>query len=352
MKILNLPHRVVDYLCPVNGLCDIYEWETGKRIPEELIHYSATGFQLISQKMATPPKMIFLGSRSIGRRQYEFWKDLMGYNIIADEGKTFKKTIEKIKELIDREIPVIIFGVDMYHLEYQEKFYHKIHIPGHVILMVGYDENYIYIHDNSKKEIQKVSYECLELAWKNDYIGISKKNAYFGIDFVNINHDSKNIIELAFKNNANSYLYSNLNFMGMRGFERFIEEFSTWNKIYDKDTLREIYIFFITYTGSVLPGLPRELDENNPGIDNPHKACRDRLAKALKENLHDLGSENWKTVSELYEESGNIIEKIIQGFVEDVIENSYNDVNKYIGLFKNLKCIEEKAQRCFSNNDK
>ncbi|WP_368487956.1 BtrH N-terminal domain-containing protein [Clostridium sp. BJN0013] len=152
-------------------------------------------FQLISQKRAYPPKMIFLGSLSIGKRQYEFWKDLMGYNIIADEGKVFKRTIEETRKLVDKEIPVVIFGLDMYHLEYQEKFYHKMHIPGHVILMVGYDENYIYIHDNSKEKIQRVCYDDLRLAWENDYIGISKKNAYFGIEFTNANYKRKNVIQ-------------------------------------------------------------------------------------------------------------------------------------------------------------
>jgi len=350
MKILDLPHRAVDYLCTVNGLCDIYEWKTGKRIPEELIHYSSTGFMLLSQKRANPPKMISLASCDIGRRQYELWKDLMGYNIIADEGKEFKGTLERIRELIDKEIPVIIFGLDMYHLEYQEKFYHKMHIPGHIILMVGYDENYIYIYDNSKEGIHKVSYDDLKLAWEDGYLSISKKNAYFGIQFTNTNYNRKNVLETAFKNNANSYLYSNLSFMGVRGFERFIKEFATWNTVFNKDTLRKIYIHLITYTGSVLPGLPKELDENNPEIDNnPHKASRDRLAKALKENCNELGNENWKVASKLYEESGSIIEKIIQGFVEDVIENSYNNTNKYIELFKNLKCVEEKAQECFLN---
>ncbi|GAA0127498.1 BtrH N-terminal domain-containing protein [Clostridium sp. CTA-19] len=350
MKILRLPHRVVDYLCPVNGLCDIYEWKTGKRIPEELIFYSATGFQLISQKRANPPKMIFLGSCSIGKRQYEFWKEFMGYDIIADEGKTFKKTLEKVKKLIDKEIPVIIFGVDMYYLKYHEKFYHKIHITGHVILMVGYDEDYIYIHDNSKEKIQKVSYDDLKLAWENNFIGISKKNAYFGIDFTNINYNRKSVLEAAFKNNAENYLCSNLGFIGMRGFERFIKEFDTWNTIFDKDKLREIYIHLITYTGSVLPGVPKELNENDPEIDdNSHKACRDKLAKALNENCDKLGNENWKVASKLYEESGCIIEQIVQGFIQDVIENSYNNANKYIKLFKNIKCIEKKAQRCFVN---
>ena len=60
MKRLELPHQTADYLCPVNGLCDVYEWKTGKRIPEELIFYSKAGFQMISQKKAAVPKMILV----------------------------------------------------------------------------------------------------------------------------------------------------------------------------------------------------------------------------------------------------------------------------------------------------
>ena len=71
MKQLELPHQLADYLCPVNGLCDVYEWKTGKRIPEELIFYSKAGFQMISQKKAAVPKMIFMGQGSIGKREYE-----------------------------------------------------------------------------------------------------------------------------------------------------------------------------------------------------------------------------------------------------------------------------------------
>ena len=40
----------------------------------------------------------------------------------------------------------------------------------------------LYVHDNSKTEVQSIPIAELELAWEEDYIGISKKNAYFGID--------------------------------------------------------------------------------------------------------------------------------------------------------------------------
>lgn len=195
MKRLELPHRMADYLCPVNGLCDVYEWKTGKRIPEELIFYAKAGFQMISQKRADAPKMIFLGQGSIGKREYEFWKEIIGYEIMFGEGKCFRTTWKEICALLDREIPTILFGLDMFYLPYQQKFYQKQHIPGHVVLMVGYDDENAYIHDNSKEGVQPVPLSNLEQAWAKSYIGICKKNTYFGINMKSPETDISQIIQ-------------------------------------------------------------------------------------------------------------------------------------------------------------
>lgn len=61
------------------------------------------------------------------------------------------------------------------HLPYHTNFYHTQHIPGHVVLMVGLDEENIYVHDNSKQGVQYIPLNDLQLAWANDYIGISKE---------------------------------------------------------------------------------------------------------------------------------------------------------------------------------
>ena len=110
MKRLELPHQLADYLCPVNGLCDIYEWKTGNRIPDDLIFYSKVGFQLISQKRAIVPKMIFLGQGSIGKREYNCWKEFIGYRIISNEGKAFKTTLNEVKSLLKIQNPQLCWG--------------------------------------------------------------------------------------------------------------------------------------------------------------------------------------------------------------------------------------------------
>jgi hypothetical protein len=298
MKILKLPHRTVDYLCPINGLCDIYEWKTGTRIPDELAFYVRTGFMLISQKRANPPKMIFMSITNIGKQLFEFWRSHMGYNIIAAEGKTFRNTLIDIQSLIDMKIPVILFGLDMYHLPYQEKFYHRQHIPGHVVLMTGYDDQAVYIHDNSKTGVQPIPNEDLQLAWQNDYLNISKKNAYFGIDFDDQERDAKSILKNAYSNTARCFLNPTIGISGIKGMDRFIREFSDWRHSYDTETLKKIYTHFVMFTGSVLPGLPAKLDQDNPGIENPHQGLRDKLAASLIRYHGQFGNGSWVSAAE------------------------------------------------------
>lgn len=313
------------------------------RIPDELAFYVTAGFMLISQKRANPPKMIFISSTSIGKRLFEFWQSYMGYGIISAEGKSFRNTLADIQSLIDKKIPVILFGLDMYHLPYQEKFYHHLHIPGHVILMVGYDENAVYIHDNSKTGVQTVPYEDLQLAWQNHYLNLSKKNAYFGIDFVDEERDIKNTLHNAYRNIARNFINPAIGFGGIKGMDRLIREFPDWKHRYDNETLKAIYTHFVMFTGSVLPELPAKLDNNNSGIVNPHRGIRDRLALSLIRYSGQFGDESWVSAATYFERSGKSIEKIADGFVEDVIRNSFREIDKYIALFSELKESEVKA---------
>lgn len=343
MKRLELPHRMADYLCPVNGLCDVYEWKTGKRIPEELIFYAKAGFQMISQKRADAPKMIFLGQGSIGKREYEFWKEIIGYEIMFGEGKCFRTTWKEICALLDREIPTILFGLDMFYLPYQQKFYQKQHIPGHVVLMVGYDDENAYIHDNSKEGVQPVPLSNLEQAWAKSYIGISKKNTYFGINMKSPETDISQIVQKGMATNAEMYLHSALSFVGQKGLDKFMKEFPKWKDVFAQEALCKIYLHFIEYTGSVLPELPYEISGSRSGIINPHRASRDKLAQALLKYQGSFGVPGWEDAAYCFECSGQIIQTIVGGVIEDVGNMSFGNSEKYIPFFQELREHEECA---------
>ena len=343
MKRLELPHRMADYLCPVNGLCDVYEWKTGKRIPEELIFYAKAGFEIFYQKRADSPKLIFLGQGSIGKREYEFWKEIIGYEIMFGEGKCFRTTWKEICALLDREIPTILFGLDMFYLPYQQKFYQKQHILGHVVLMVGYDDENAYIHDNSKEGVQPVPLSNLEQAWAKSYIGISKKNSYFGINMKSPETDISQIVQKGMATNAEMYLHSALSFVGQKGLDKFMKEFPKWKNVFAQEALCKIYLHFIEYTGSVLPELPYEISGSRSGIINPHRASRDKLAQALLKYQGSFGVPGWEDAAYCFECSGEIIQTIVGGFIEDVGNMSFGNSEKYIPFFQKLREHEECA---------
>lgn len=257
----------------------------------------------------------------------------------------FWTTWKNVRELLNQDIPVILFGLDMFHLPYQGKFYHKQHIPGHVVLMIGYDEANVYVHDNSKTEVQTIPIAELELAWAEDYIGISKKNAYFGIDMKSPETDMAWIVQKGIGKNAEAYLSSPLSFIGQRGLDRFIGEFPEWKNIFSEEELQKIYSHFIEYTGSILPELPYEISGRRSGIINPHRASRDKFAQALVKHKDSFGERTWEDAARHFQKSGEIIEEIVNGFLEDVAGHFFRNPEKYIPLFQALRGCEEIAFR-------
>lgn len=234
-------------------------------------------------------------------------------------------------------------------MPYQGKFYHKQHIPGHVVLMIGYDEANVYVHDNSKTEVQSIPIAELELAWAEDYIGISKKNAYFGIDMKSPETDMAWIVQKGIGKNAETYLSSPLSFIGQRGLDRFIGEFPEWKNIFSEDELQKIYSHFIEYTGSILPELPYEISGRKSGIINPHRASRDKFAQALVKHKDSFGERAWEDAARHFQKGGEIIEEIVNGFIGDVAGHSFRNPEKYIPLFQALKKHEEDAFRNILN---
>lgn len=349
LNLLNLPHRTADYLCPVNGLCDIYEWKTGQRIPEDLLFFSSIGFSLISQRRAACPKMIFFGQGSIGKGQLAHWQELIGYQIIAGEGKSFKTTMKQVKALFAQRLPVILFGLDMYHLPYYTKFYHRLYIPGHIVLMVGLDEENVYVHDNSKQEIQKIPLSDLQAAWAAGYTGISKRNAYFAIDMQRPKRDISAILQQGLARNAALYLNPAAGFLGRRGLKRLMKEMPVWKDTFSEEALEKIFLHCIEFSGSTIPELPEEISGFSSGVINPHQGGRDKLAAALLQYKDTFGIPQWETAAGYFLESGHTIERLVQECIKDVCAHDFSAMEKYVPL---LEKILESETLAFSALDR
>ncbi len=106
----------------------------------------------------------------------------------------------------------------------------------------------------------------------------------------------------------------------------------------------EICLFLIMFTGSVLPDLPKELDESDlSGLDNCHRGTRDRFAEALMNYRREFGSEGWTAAAEYFAESGELIEKIAEWFTRMILNRTYSDAAYCIPLFERAAGIGNKG---------
>ena len=141
MKLIELPHKVCGVTCMINGLEDLYEKETGVRLPDWLLLdlSGLLGFVYVKNKNVPTPRMVFWGAQ-VARRQYETLADVVGFTWDMVENRSFSYTLKRAKASIDQGTPALLGALDMYHLPYYEKFYHNFHVLIHHVLMVGYDD--------------------------------------------------------------------------------------------------------------------------------------------------------------------------------------------------------------------
>ncbi|MDD5765900.1 MAG: BtrH N-terminal domain-containing protein [Candidatus Marinimicrobia bacterium] len=349
MKKLNIPHKKYDYLCPINGISDVYEWKTGKRIPDPLLFcLSSIGFTYIRQKRASIPRMAFWGS-GIGKRQYGFLADTMDFQVHSSEGTTFPFALKKAQKYIEAGIPVVLFGLDMYYLPYFEKYYRTVHIPGHVILMVGYcdEDEVVYVHENSKTEVQTVSYRDLMSAWCEGYMaGQAKKNALFAIQFNDRPSDAHEIVKTGLKKRAKMVLNPPVKFLGIPGMRLLSADFMNWEKEMNPATYIEALKHFVTFTSSVVPALPRRLSKFDSGIPDDHRAMRDKFADILTRNQSEYGNISWEKAADLFKKSGGLIGQITEMITEYILDNS-RSLKEIPGLLGQSADYEEEAFTAF-----
>lgn len=239
--------------------------------------------------------------------------------------------------MIDREIPVILYGLDMYHLSFHKSYYHKKHIEGHVILLVGYDDEYLYVHDNSKDGVERINYYDLKKAWEHDFTGVCKKFTYFGID-IKENTERNVILRKAFGIVSDSFLHPPVNFLGIKGYDKLIKEIKTWS--YPNDVMRKIFKNFIYFTASVIPELPKELDPDSPNISRTHKGGRDKTSTAIHKYKEAYEITNYIDICNALDKSGNVIEEINREMLKDILDNHFGELEKYAILFTRLKEAE------------
>ena len=344
MKMISLPHKVCDYTCPINGFEDQYEWKTGQRLPDFLLFYvSSIGFLYLKQKNAPAPRMVFWGS-GMGKRQYEFLADIIGYSWDYAEGGCFTRSLERVKRHIDQDKPVLLGLLDMYHLPYFQHFYHQVHIPEHFVLVIGYDDEAVWVQDNSRQEVQRVPYSDLEKAWDVNLPGRGKKNTFYAFQFQDRIAGIPEIVQRSLPKRAAEVLNPPVGFMGIPGMRKLAREFAGWQAELTSAQLDQSLQHLVTFTCSVVPMLPARLLPYPVDIRDSHAATRDRFAGLLEDLASEYRRPRWKTAARHFRTSGEQISRITDRVCDYLLHESA-DMGEIPALLGSCADEEERGFR-------
>jgi hypothetical protein len=344
MTCLHLPHKVADYACPINGLEDMYEWKTGFRLPGYfLMDLSMMGFGYIKQKNAPSPRLVFWGNGT-GRPQHELLADIIGYRWSCSEGKAYSTSWKLAQESLDRGVPVILGLLDMYHLPYYPRFYHKVHIPQHYVLLVGCDEDkqIAYVQDNGLAEVQSIPLADLKEAWNVNVPGQGKKNTLFILEFNDRIATLEEIVTKGLKKKANLILNPPVGFMGIKGLRKLGADITNWTRELTEKQMEDCLTSLVTFTCSVVPMLPQRLLPFKLNQPDSHNAVRDRFSRELLGFADQFNHPDWKEPAGLLAKSGLLIGQLTEIFTDQLLKKSY-DMDAAVPLISEIADLEEKA---------
>jgi len=325
-KILNLPHRVCESTCYVNGLEDVLEWN-GQRYMDYLL--SILGgmgeFAYLKFKNANPPCMVYWGANP----KY-LMKDLeiiIGFKQVLIENKSFKNSFAQLKEFIDNGQPVIAGALDMYYLHYYPGLYQDQHVPIHYVLVTGYDDDMqeVYAHDCSYGGFQKISYSEFEKALNVNVPGMSKKNT---IRAFNLPQKLPSEFEIAKKGlnyRAERMLNPPVKMFGIQAVRKLSKDIFEWK---DKGSFEHL----VTYATT-----PPKLPENFEKSDGM-RFWKSKVLRGLGEKYE---IDNWIKSSVMFENSGKLIAELCRA----AMKQDRNSISK---LILQIAQIEEDAYNLLS----
>jgi hypothetical protein len=342
MKLIQLSHKVCSMTCMVNGLEDLYEWQTGDRLPDWLLFYLSgkAGFAYIKNKKSPAPRMIFLGATT--QQQYETLKDIVGFKWSLVEGRSYSYALGRTKEYVDQNVPVILGALDMYHLPYYEKFYHNFHVPIHYVLMVGYDDEQeaVLVHDCDRAEVQEIPYQDLQLAWNVNVPGLSKKNTLFTFELDGQIADVATIVHEGLRKKANFMLEPPVNMFGIEGIRKLARELPHWSEELSEEQFDTSLRHLVEYTGFP-PAAPNRLTGHTDAPDN-HTGGRDGFANLLTWLARDYDRPVWAEAAVLFEQSGQVVETLTDVIVDFILGES-NTLESASELLVKIADLEEQA---------
>jgi hypothetical protein len=306
----------------INGLEDLYEEKTGVRLPDWLLmHLSGMlGFVYISNKRAPAPRMVFWGMQ-IAKYQYAELADVVGFEWRMTAGRGFPYTLKRAKESIDVGQPAILGALDMFHLPYYDRFYHKLHVPIHHVLMVGYDDdrNAALVLDCDRPDVQQIPYPDLQSAWNVNHPGLGKKNTFYTFSFGKQAADVETIARKGLAKRAAAMLGAPVSMLGIKGMRKLARELPRWSAELGAGELDRSLRHLAEFTG--FPPVPPNRLTGYAAPDN-HRGGREVFAGLLRRLAEAYAEPSWAEAAGLFDRSAQALEKATEEVVDYLLRKT------------------------------
>lgn len=340
-KLISLKHYVRDYECMWSGIEDLYSAKLGEEVPAFTFFCLSGAGNFIDQK--APNFRNVAWSHGMVDKMYDFVGKIARFSHKRVQGWSFYEMIESAKKEIDEASPMILGPLDMYYLKYYPKIYKHIHIPIHFVTMIGYDEEGVYLLDGGIADIQHITYEELQIALDIEKSEVGDKN---GLCYIHLNDEVPTLFEIvstAWAEKAKLMLEPKAEDTGIAAMRNFAEEFPKLQQTLSQEVYMGMLTNMTIFSGTV-PQPPARLTGAPTNGDVQFKAMREKLVEVLNELGKRYNVSQWLEAAELFEQSGKIIEKMVNQVV-DYLLHKREDLQDVPKLILEIADLEEHAYK-------
>ncbi len=331
-KLVNGFIHKVGAHCESTALRDVFEYFGFSFSEEMLFGLDGTfGFVYWKRKDAIPP--LGIGGK-IAMFPYKL-PSLLGFNVEKKTTTSQKKAWNHVKNLIDRNIPVILHA-DMAFLDYMNIPKNGEHFGAHTIVLAGYDleEGEAYVADSKFQGLQTVSLENLAKARGSTLKPFPPQNKWFEFALPQKLNPLDQAITATIAETAKNMLEPPIKIFGIRGMQYLADDITNWPNILPQSELKLTLLLGYVW-----------IEEAGTG----GSVFRKLYSGFLKEASDVLRNEEIDKASQLITESGSTWTDVAKMLLRGCRVSNLNEIISILTKvkIKITKCaeLEEKAFR-------
>ena len=323
-KVITIPHRIAQGLCPVNGIRDLLQWRTGRDWSNEFLFGlgQGGGFAYLRFNFADPPRQVYWGTSSA--RQHQYLAGLFEAPYRELENRSFKFAWNQAREAVDAGTPPILGPLDMFHLPFYPGIYKKRHIPIHYLLLVGFDEAHAWVHDTGAESVQCLLLEELEQAWNVNVPGLGKRNRLAIVDIPVEILASEGLIRKSIQDQCKTMLKPPVSMLGIPAMQKLARELPNWPQELGKEaadrSLKQV----------------REYLNSPPDILGNHLTAGRDIYSAFLEQAGEMANLDFSEAIGKFSAGMGVIPRIAKAIQE-------NDLTEAAGGFAEIAQYEQDA---------